>query len=179
MTQQEVEQNPRVITVMLFAFDRWVHVLIDPGAMFSFISSHLARAVNPPSSEIGFDKLIKLPHGEIFYAQWEFRHCPVYVEGVLFKATLIPFNLVKFDLILRMYWLYVHDAHVGCRSKMVTFPQPRHPDIVFQGEQRIIQNSVISAHKAMKSLKKGCERFLAFVVEPSEPSVSVNNVYCK
>lgn len=77
---------------MLFAFDRWVHVLIDPGAMLSFISSQLARVVNSQASDIGFDKLIQLPCGEIICAQWEIRNCPVYVEGVLMEAILIPFN---------------------------------------------------------------------------------------
>lgn len=107
---------------MLFAFDRWVHVLIDPGATFSFILFQLARAVNLQPTKVGYDILIELPHGEIFCAQWECRHCPIYVKGVLFEATLIPFKLVAFDLILGMDWLSRHDAHVGCMSKIVTFP---------------------------------------------------------
>lgn len=90
--------------------------------------------MNPQPFEIGFDKLIQLTHGELFCAQWEFRNCPVYVEGVLIEETLIPFKLVEFDLILGMECLSKHDASVSCRSKVVTFPQPRQLDVVFQGE---------------------------------------------
>nr|XP_017185256.1 uncharacterized protein LOC108172332 [Malus domestica] len=135
------------VTGMLFAFDHWVHVLIDLGATFSFISSQLARAVNSQPSEIGFNKLIQLLHGEIFYAQSELRNCPVYLEGVLKKATLVPFNLVEFNLILGMNWLSNHDVNVSCRSKLVTFSQPGQPNVVFQGELRILPNSIIFAPK--------------------------------
>lgn len=73
------------------------------------------------------------------------------------EATLIPFNLVEFNLILGMIWLSNHDTNVSCGSKLVTFSRLGQPDVVFQGERKILPNSIIFAPKSMKSLQKGCE----------------------
>ncbi|KAM1425498.1 hypothetical protein TB1_017127 [Malus domestica] len=102
ITQHEAKQDPRVITGTLLVFGHWGHVLIDPGAKYSFMSPQFAQVVNPQPTSFGFDMFIQLPHGDLFCAQWEFRDCPVIVERELMEANLIPFKLVEFDIILGM-----------------------------------------------------------------------------
>ncbi|KAM2019773.1 hypothetical protein ACFX1T_022531 [Malus domestica] len=114
MTQQEADQDPQVITGMLLIYGNWAIVLIDPGATFSFVSSSFAPNLNSPSTPLGYDMLVQMPHGDLLCAQWEYKSCPTVVGGEMMKANLVPFNLAKFDVILGMDWLSRHCAYVAC-----------------------------------------------------------------
>ncbi|KAM1406297.1 hypothetical protein ACFXTH_000988 [Malus domestica] len=81
MTQQEAEQDPRVITGTLLVCNTWARVLIDLGATQSFVSSSFARVMPSQPQPLGFDMLIQMPSGDLFCAQWQYRNCPVIVEG--------------------------------------------------------------------------------------------------
>lgn len=81
MTQQEAEQDPRVITGTLLIYGILARVLIDLGATFSFVSLSLSRNINSQPTSLGFDMLAQMAHGDFFYAQWEYKDCPVIVDG--------------------------------------------------------------------------------------------------
>ncbi|KAB2623780.1 hypothetical protein D8674_041071 [Pyrus ussuriensis x Pyrus communis] len=89
MTQQEVEQDPPI--------------LIDSGAIFSFVSPSLAWNINSQPTLLGFDMLVQMAHKDLFCAQCEYRDCPVIVEGELMETNLIPFQLAGFDVILGIW----------------------------------------------------------------------------
>ena len=119
---------------------------------------------------------IQLPPGQLLCAQCEFKDCLVIVEGELMEANLISFKLVEFDVILGMDRLSKHNDYVRCREKLVTFDRPGRPAITFQGERRILQNSIISANRTTKLLQKGCVGFIAHVVMQGEPSLCARDV---
>ncbi|XP_048446753.1 uncharacterized protein LOC125480212 [Pyrus x bretschneideri] len=176
MTQQEADQDPQVITGTLLICGNWARILIDPGATFSFVSSSFAPNLNSQPTPLGYDMLVQMPHGDLFCAQWEYRGCPVMVEGETMEANLVPFNLVEFDVILRMDWLSRHRAYDACWEKSVTLNRPGRPSITFQGERRILPNSIISTIRASKLLSNGCIGFLAHVVTRGKPSLSPKDV---
>ncbi|XP_050104752.1 uncharacterized protein LOC126584393 [Malus sylvestris] len=113
MTQQEAEQDPRVITGTLPVCNTWARVLIDPGAMQSFVSSSFTRVMPSQPQPLGFDMLIQMPSGELFCAQWQYLNCPVIVEGENLEVDLIPFKLAEFDVILGIDCLSKHRANVA------------------------------------------------------------------
>ncbi|CAN6584101.1 unnamed protein product [Malus baccata var. baccata] len=176
MTQQEADQDPQVITGMLLICGNWARVLIDPGATFSFVSSSFAPNLNAPPTPLGYDMLVQMPQGDLFYAQWEYKSCPVVVEGEMIEANLVPFHLAEFDVILGMDWLSMHQAYVACWEKSVTFNRPRRPSITFQGERRILPSSIISAIQATRLLSRGCVGFLAHVVTRDKSSLRPKDV---
>ena len=91
MTQHEAGQDPRAITGTLLVFCHWARVLIDSSATYSFISLQFARVVNPQPTTLEFDMFIQLLPGDLFCAQWEFRDCPVIVEGELIRGQFDSF----------------------------------------------------------------------------------------
>ncbi|KAM1521892.1 hypothetical protein ACFX10_012067 [Malus domestica] len=176
MTQQEADQDPQVITGMLLICGNWARVLIDPGATFSFVSSSFAPNLNAPPTPLGYDMLVQMPQGDLFCAQWEYKSCLVVVEGEMMEANLVPFHLAEFDVILGMDWLSRHRAYVACWEKSVTFNRPGRPSITFQGERRILPNSIISAIQATRLLSRGCVGFLAHVVTRDKSSLRPKDV---
>ena len=70
-----------------------------------------------------------------------------------------------------MDWLAKNFAHVDCRGKRINFLIPGEPKFAFQGckEKPIKQTTpIMSAMKTWKALQKGCESYLAYVVEPKK-----------
>ena len=87
------------------------------------------------------------------------------IEGLSLTADLIPLEIIGFDMILRMDFLSNHRALVDCFRKVVTFRSWGLPEFEFQGERNILPSCLISALKAEKLLNKGCQAFLAYVVD--------------
>ncbi|KAA3470556.1 RVP_2 domain-containing protein [Gossypium australe] len=87
------------------------------------------------------------------------KQCSLKIQGYNFPADLmlLPFN--EFDIILGMGWLNLHD------------------DIIFF---RLDKNdgilSLISIVKAQKLVRKGCDAFLAYILDSRVPEKKVNHV---
>ena len=64
-----------------------------------------------------------------------------------------------------MDWLTRHHAKVDCYTKEVIIESPGQERVIFQGERKMIHSCLISAMSAFKMIRKGCEAYLAHVVE--------------
>ena len=73
--------------------------------------------------------------------------------------------MYDFDVILGMDWLSTHRASVNYVSKKIVFRKLGYPDLEFEGDRRILPTCVVSTLKAKRLLHKGCEAYLAYVVD--------------
>ena len=94
----------------------------------------------------------------------------------MLKANLIPLEMYDFDVILRMDWLSNHQASMDCFTKKIVFKKMGYPDLEFEGDRRVLPTCVISILKAKRLLHKGCEAYLAHVVDKSTLEVALDNV---
>ena len=79
-------------------------------------------------------------------------------------------------MILGMDWLFHHQVVVDCRMKRVTLRTLSGEKATFIGERSNHLSYVISAATARTMVRKGCEAYLAYVVdtekaEPSNPDI--------
>ena len=105
-----------------------------------------------------------------------FKGCEILVEGVVLKANLIPLKMFNFDVILGMDWLSNHQASMDCFTKKIVFKKPRYLELEFEGDRKILPTCVISALEAKRLLHKGCEAYLAHVIDKSSSEVTLDNV---
>ena len=82
-----------------------------------------------------------------------------------------------FDVILGMDWLSNHRASMNCFTKKIWFEKPRYPEFEFVGDRRILPICVISALEAKRLHFKGCESYLAHVLDTSV--IEVNLEMCQ
>ena len=94
----------------------------------------------------------------------------------MLKTNLIPLEMYDFDIILGMDWLSTHQASMDCFTKMIIFRKPRLPKLEFVGDRRILPTCVISALEAKRLLHKGCETYLAHMVDKSTPQMTLRSV---
>ena len=81
-----------------------------------------------------------------------------------------------FDVILVMDWLSNHRASMNCFTKKIRFEKPEYLEFEFDGNRRVLATCVISALEAKRLLFKGCESYLAHVVDTSVTEVKLENV---
>ena len=105
-----------------------------------------------------------------------FKGCEVVIEGFVLKANLIPLKMVDFDVIFGMDWLSYHRASMNYFTKKIRFEKPGYPEFEFVGDRRILPTCVIFTLETKRLLLKGCESYLAHVVDTSVTEIKLENV---
>ena len=100
----------------------------------------------------------------------------VQIDGVELCADLLIMTFYDFDIILGMDWLTKHHDIVNCFTKEVEFDVPNQARIVFQGERKIMSTCLISATKACKMIQKGCEAYLAHVIDTRKTEAKLEDI---
>ena len=167
MKAVEDTDTPDVIAGNFQIFDTTVHPLIDPG------STHLGKL---PSSETEYDILVMNPLGHSVIMNIVYRDCPIKIREYEFLGDLIELSFREFDVILGMDWLSRHQAIVNCRMKRVTLRTQNEDEVTFIGERSHHLSNVISAATARTMVWKGCEAYLAYVIDTVKARPSVSDI---
>ena len=94
-----------------------------------------------------------------------YRDCPIRIGEYEFPGDLIELSFRVFDVILGMDWLSKHQGVVDCRMKRVTLRIPSGEEVTFISERSNHLSNVTSAATARTMVRKGCEAYLAYVVD--------------
>ena len=79
-------------------------------------------------------------------------------------------------MILGIDGLSRHQAIVDCRMKRVTLRTPNEDEVTFIGERSNHLSNVISTATVRKMVRKGCEAYLAYVIETKKVRPSVSDI---
>ena len=77
-------------------------------------------------------------------------------------------------MILGMDWLSRHQAIVDCKMKRVTLRIPNEDEVTFIEERSNHLSNVISTATARTMVRKGCEAYLASVIDKVKARSSVS-----
>ena len=91
-------------------------------------------------------------------------------------GDLIELSFREFGVIFGMDWLSRHQAIVDCRMKRVTLRTPNEDEVNFIGERSNHLSNVISAATARTMVRKGCEAYLAYVIDTVKARPSVSDI---
>ena len=108
------------------------------------------------------------------------RCCPIRIREYEFPGDLIELSFREFDVILEMDWLPRHQVVVDYRMKRVTLRTLSGEEVTFISETSNHLSNMISAAIARTMVRKGCEAYLAYVVdtEKAKPSSSDIPIVC-
>ena len=81
-----------------------------------------------------------------------------------------------FDVVLSMDWLSCHRATVDCYKKEVKLHRPGKLEVKFRGIRRELSSSMISTMATQRMLRKGCQGYLAYVVETGKEGTLVDEI---
>ena len=167
---------PDVIVGNFTIFDTIMHALIDLGSTHSYICTDIPNLGKLPRSETEYDILVTNPLSHSVIVNRVYKYCPIKIRGYELLGDLIELSFREFDVILGMDWLSRHQAIVDCRMKRVTLRTPNEDEVTFIGERSNHLSKVISAATARTMVQKGCEAYLAYVIDTVKARPSVSNI---
>ena len=157
-------------------FETIVHALIDPGLIHSYVCTSIPSLGSLPKSETEYDILVTNPLGHSVIVNRVYKDCPIRIREYEFSGDLIELSFKEFNVILEMDWLSRHQVVVECRMKQVTLRTPNGEELTFIGERPNNLSNVKSAATARTMVQKGCEAYLAYVIDTKKAELSLSNI---
>ncbi|GAV70530.1 RVP_2 domain-containing protein [Cephalotus follicularis] len=134
------------------------------GASHSFISTRFASCLHVTLDCMSYMLDVSTPTGTCMYTDSIYRSCEMSMAGISLYADLIVLPIPDFDVILGMDWLSAHRARMDCYDKTMDFCLPDGTIFQFKGDKGF-STPIISFIRVSKYLEKGCEGYLAYVID--------------
>ena len=165
VTQQDADAAPDVVTGIISILDHDAYTLVDPGATHSFASKPFLDHFQIETQPLEGRMRVSLLAGDTLLADRVVRGSRVLIEGQEFPVDLVALDMRDFDVVLVMDWLSSHRATLDCYKKEVKLNRPGKLEVKFRGLRRELSYCMISAMTAQRMLRKGCQGYLAYVVD--------------
>ena len=165
MRAHEDPDTPGVIVGAFTLFDIDLYALIDSVSTHSYICMEKMSDKLPSIELLTYDLLVTSPLGHSVRVNRVYKNCPLLVHDREFSVDLIALPFHEFDLILGMDWLSKHRAIVDCDKKIILLKCSDLSEVTVQGIRSESIPKVISAMEAQRFLRKGCEAFLALILD--------------
>ena len=127
-------------------------------------------------SEIEYDILVTNPLGHSVIVNRVYINFPIRIREYEFPGDLIELSFREFDVILGMDRLSRHKMVVDCRMKRVTLRTLSGEEVTFIGERSNPLSNVISAITTRTMVRKGCEAYLAYVIDTKRVESSLLDI---
>ena len=176
VTQQDADAAPDVVTGIISILDHDAYTLVDPGATHSFASKPFLDRFQIETQPLEGRMRVSLPVGDPLLADRVVRDSRVLIEGQEFPADLVALDMRDFNVVLGMDWLSRHRATSDCYKKEVKLHRPGKLEVKFRGMSRELSSNMISAMAAQRMLRKGCQGYLAYVVETEKEGTLVDEI---
>ncbi|KAA3481121.1 zf-CCHC domain-containing protein/RVP_2 domain-containing protein [Gossypium australe] len=156
--------SPDVIIGTFSLYDTHVVALIDPESTHSYICMKLVSSMNMPVESTEFVIKVSNPLGKYVLVDKVCKNCPLMIRGHYFLANLMLLPFDEFDIILGMDWLTMHDVIVNCGRKIIKLKCESGDILRIGSDESNNLLVVISSMTAWKYIRKGCEAYLAFML---------------
>ena len=165
-----------MITGIILVYNHDAYALVDPGATHSFILVPLTERHQIESQPIDGRMVVFVPNGNTMVFERIVPGSRLVIQNKDFPADLIVLVIHDFDIVLGMDWLSRHRATLDCYKKEVRLVRLEEPGVIFMGIRREIAPSLINAMTAWKMLRKGCQGYLAFVVDRRQEGTRLEDI---
>ena len=179
-----------MITGIISVYDHDTYALMDPEATHLFILVPFTERHHIESQPIDGRMVVFVPNEDTMISERIVlgSRSVIYIKD--FPIDLIVLDIRDFDIVMGMDWLSRHRATLDCYKKEVRLVQLEEPGMmfrvrlvqqeevgmIFQGIRRKIASSLINAMTAWKMLRKGCQGYLAFVVDRRQEGTQLEDI---
>ncbi|GKE14001.1 putative reverse transcriptase domain-containing protein [Tanacetum coccineum] len=164
LRDKNAHQDPNVVTGMFLLNQHLARLLFDSGANKSFISISLASMLNIPPITLDTTYNIEMADGNLVGTNIVIQCCTLILLNQPFEIDLMPIKLGSFDVIIGMDWLSKYHAEIIYDEKVVHIPIDGET-LIIRGDRSKTQLSLISCIKIERYISRGCQVFIAQVME--------------
>ncbi|KAA3469732.1 ty3-gypsy retrotransposon protein [Gossypium australe] len=173
---REEASSPDVITGTFSLYDTNFIVLIVRGSTHSYICMNLVSTKSLPVKSTEFVIKVSNPLGKYVLANKVYKNSPLMTRGYYFPADLMLLPFDEFDVILGMDWLMLHDAAVNCRQMTIEFKCQTNEILRIESDESSELPIVISSMSTQKCVRKGCEAYLAYVLDTKVSELKIESM---
>ena len=174
--RREEGDAPDVITGTFFIYGVPYTALIDVGSTHSYVAYNISGALGVHFEETVCGVSVISPLGHSVKVEKLIKEVPLEIQGGVFCGDLMELPLEEFDLILGMDWLTKHKATLDCAAKRMVLRTVNDEEVMIIGERRDYLSNVVSALRAEKLMRKGCEAYLALVSQAETEDLTVETI---
>ncbi|KAI3754885.1 hypothetical protein L1987_54677 [Smallanthus sonchifolius] len=165
LTEEEASGNPDVVSGTFLVNNEHAAILFDYGASKSFISNAFSRKLGCPIDTIVKAFSVQTDVGKNLAVFQVTEDCIIEIEGHKFPSRLFLLTLGGFDIVLGMDWLAANEAQIICNCKRIHLKAPSDSPITVYGDWNCTMPNIISMIKAESYMRRGCEAYLAYVID--------------
>ena len=176
VTQQNADAAPDVVTGIISILDHDAYTLVDLGANHSFASRPFLDRFQIETQPLEGRMRVSLPAGDTLVSDRVVKDSRVLTGGQEFPTDLLALDMRDFDVVLGMNWLSRHRATIDCYKKEVKLHRPGKLEVKFRGICIELSSNMISTMAAQRMLRKGCQGYLAYVVEIGNEGTLVDEI---
>ena len=176
VTQQDADAAPDVVIGITSILDHDAYILVDQGSTHSFASRPFLDRFQIETQPLEGRMRVSLQVGDPLFIDRVVRDSRVLIGGQEFPTDLVALDMRDFDVVLGMDWLSRHRATLDCYKKEVKLHRPGKLEVKFRGLCRELSSSMISTMAAQRMLRKGCQGYLAYVVETGKEGPLVDEI---
>nr|GEV73904.1 putative reverse transcriptase domain-containing protein [Tanacetum cinerariifolium] len=105
-----------------------------------------------------------------------YRDVEIEIDDSAFKIELIPIVLGAFDIVIGMDWLDRYNANILCSQKLIRVVNSQGREIIIYKDKRKGEFKLCSMMKARKYMSRGCQAYMAHVVDTNVEKKSAKDV---
>ncbi|XP_071731142.1 uncharacterized protein [Rutidosis leptorrhynchoides] len=164
------------ITGMFLVNSTPARILFDCGANRSFMATRFCDKLNLPVSMLPEPLEVEVGSGKTVPVTTSVSGISIEIDGSIFLVTCLVMPIPSFDVVLGMNWLSCHKASIQCHKKLISFPLSDGTRVIALGERGEFGCPLILMMKARKSLAKGCDSFLAYVIDAKKEKKMIADI---
>ena len=165
-----------MITGIISVYDHDAYALVDPRATHSFISVPFTKRHQIESQSIDGCMVVFVSNGDTMISGRIVPGNRLVIQNKDFPAYLIVLGIRDFDIVLGMDWLSKHRATLDCYKKEVILVRLEEPGVIFRGIRKEIAPSLINDMTTWKMFRKGCQGYLAFMVDRRQEGTRLEDI---
>ena len=170
------QESPEVIDGIISLYGIEMHALIDLGYTHSYVCIEHVFDKVIVVEQLSYDMHVTSLLGHNVNVNRVYRNCPIVIQDRKFSVDLIALPFREFDLILGMDWLSKHKAILDCEKKTIVLRCFDESEVIVQVIRSSVMSNVISTMQARRFLRKGCETFLALILDSKRGQVDVEKI---
>ena len=176
LTTRDAQATDTVVAGILPSFFAHAKVLFDPSSTHSFVSCAFAKNHDKSPELLDLELSVSTPVGDTLMTNLVLKSCIICIEGRELLADLLLLDMNDFDVILGMDWLASYHASMHCFEKEVVFRPPAELEFLFKASSLPFMPHVISCIQENRLLRKGCQGFLASVMDLQSRELEIGDI---
>ncbi|XP_075074479.1 uncharacterized protein LOC142162073 [Nicotiana tabacum] len=142
-THPTTEASDVVITGILRVCALDAYTLMDPGSTFSYVTPYFALDFGIEPEQLFEPFSVPTPMGDPIIASHIYRGCVIIIKDQETIIDLIELEMIDFDVIMGMDWLYKCYALLDCRAKVVKFEFPN--ELIHEWKGNIVESAEVTS----------------------------------